>query len=89
MMGRQEQEMLGRDVLSDASFIGAAGDSVIIRFPRKSDFLFQLPAHPDAESRSQKGVSLKDFEICGAPKKELLHNRHEAINLFGTVICAK
>jgi hypothetical protein len=27
--------MMGRDVLSNASFIGAAGDSVTICFPRK------------------------------------------------------
>jgi hypothetical protein len=34
-MGRQEREMMGRDVLSDASFIGAACDMVTIHFPRK------------------------------------------------------
>jgi hypothetical protein len=34
MMGRQKQEMMGRDVLSGASFIGT-GDMVTIRFPKK------------------------------------------------------
>jgi hypothetical protein len=34
-MGRQKQEMMGRDVLSGTSFIDAAGDRVMIHFPRK------------------------------------------------------
>jgi hypothetical protein len=43
----------------------------------------------DAESRSQKVGSLKDFEICGIPKKELLHTGQKVINPFGMVICLK
>jgi hypothetical protein len=39
-MRRQEWEMMGRDVLSNASFIGAAGDSVTICFLEKDAFLF-------------------------------------------------
>jgi hypothetical protein len=35
MMGRQEWEMMGRDVLSSINFIGVANDRVMIRFPRK------------------------------------------------------
>jgi hypothetical protein len=49
MMGRQEQEIMGRNVLSDASFIGTTGDSVMIRFPRKKmSFCFNHPRNPDA-----------------------------------------
>jgi hypothetical protein len=42
-MRRREREAMGRDVLSDASFIGATGDRLMIRFPRKGAFLFQQP----------------------------------------------
>jgi hypothetical protein len=35
MMARQEREMMGQDMLSGANFIGAAGNSVMIHFPRK------------------------------------------------------
>jgi hypothetical protein len=52
-------------------------------------FCFNHPRNSDAESRSQKGGSLKDFEVCGVPEKEPLHNRQKAINPFGTVICLK
>jgi hypothetical protein len=56
--------MMRRDVLSGTSFIDAAGDRVMIRFPRKKvAFCFNNPCNPDAKSRSQKGGSLKDFEI--------------------------
>jgi hypothetical protein len=49
MMGRQEQEIMGRNVLSDASFIGTTGDSVMICFPRKKmSFCFNHPRNPDA-----------------------------------------
>jgi hypothetical protein len=90
MMGRQEREMMGRDVLSGASFIGAVGDRVTIRFPRKNmPFCFNHQRNPDTESRSQKGGSLKDFEVCGIPEKGPLHNRLNAINPFGTIICPK
>jgi hypothetical protein len=67
---------MGRDVLSSAAFIGIVGDSVTIHFPiKKGSFHFNNPHNPDAESRSQKVGSLKDFEICGVPEKELPHNR--------------
>jgi hypothetical protein len=63
-MRRKEQEMMGRDVLSDASFIGAADGRVTIHFPRKNvHFCFNNPRNPDAESRSPKVGSLKSFEI--------------------------
>jgi hypothetical protein len=89
-MRRQEREAMGRDVLNRAGFIGIACDSVMIHFPRKrGPFRFNNPRNPDAESRSQKVGSLKDFEIHDVPKKELLHNRQKVINLFGTVICLK
>jgi hypothetical protein len=34
-MRRKDREAMGRDVLSDAGFIGIAGDNMMIRFPRK------------------------------------------------------
>jgi hypothetical protein len=44
-MGRQEREMMGRDMLSVASFIGMVDDRVKIHFVRKKGaFLFQQPA---------------------------------------------
>jgi hypothetical protein len=56
--------MMGRDVLSDASFIGAADGRVTIHFSRKNvHFCFNNPRNPDAESRSPKVGSLKSFEI--------------------------
>jgi hypothetical protein len=76
-------------VLSGAGFIGAVGDRVAIHFPRKSVFLFHHTHNPDTESRSQKGVSLKKFNVYGISKKEPLHNRHKVVNPFGTVICPK
>jgi hypothetical protein len=55
-MRRQERETMGRDMLSGASFIGAADGRVTIRFPRKKvSFCFNNPCNPDAKSRSQKG----------------------------------
>jgi hypothetical protein len=55
-MRRQEREAMRRDVLSGASFIGAAGDRVMIHFPRKKvSFCFNSLRNLDAESRSQKG----------------------------------
>jgi hypothetical protein len=55
-MGRQEREMVGWDVLSATSFIGVAGDRVMICFPRKKvSFLFNSPRNLDVELRSQKG----------------------------------
>jgi hypothetical protein len=87
---RKEREAMGRDVLSDAGFIGIAGDSMMIYFPRKKvPFCFNNPCNPDAESRSQKVGSLKDFEICGVPEKELPHTRQKIINPFDRVICPK
>jgi hypothetical protein len=77
-------------VLSDAGFIGIVGDSMMIYFPRKKvTFCFNNPRNPDAKSRSQKVGSLKDFEICGVPEKELPHTRQKIINPFGRVICPK
>jgi hypothetical protein len=52
-------------------------------------FRFNNPRNLDVESRSQKVGSLKDFEICGVPEKELPHTGQKVINLFGTVICPK
>jgi hypothetical protein len=65
----------------------ATGDD---SFPQKKvHFCFNHPCNPDAESMSQNGGSLKDFEVHGVPEKEPLHNRHKAINPFDTVICPK
>jgi hypothetical protein len=59
-------------------------------FPQKKvSFCFNHSRNLDAESRSQKDESLKDFEVCGVPEKESLHNRLNAINPFDTVICPK
>jgi hypothetical protein len=52
-------------------------------------FHFNNPRNLDAESKSQKVGSLKDFEIRGIPEKELPHNRQKIINPFGMVICPK
>jgi hypothetical protein len=52
-------------------------------------FCFNHPHNPDTESRSQKGGCLQDFEVCGVPEKEPLHNKLNTINPFGTVICVK
>jgi hypothetical protein len=52
-------------------------------------FYFNHSHDPDTRSRSQKVGSLKDFEIRGVLKKELLRNGQKAINPFGTVICPK
>jgi hypothetical protein len=70
---------MGRDVLSGTSFVGITGDSMMIRFPRKKvPFHFNNPRNPDAESRSQKVGSLKDFEIRDVPEKELPHTRQKS-----------
>jgi hypothetical protein len=75
MMGRQEREMMGRDVLSGASFIGVAGDRVMIRFPRKR-YLSVSTTHAIRHIIEEpKGWNLKDFKVCGIPEKEPLHNR--------------
>jgi hypothetical protein len=67
--------MMGREVLSDASFIGIVGSSMMICFPKKKmHFCFNHPCNLGMRSRSQKGRSLKDFEVCGVPEKELPHN---------------
>jgi hypothetical protein len=48
--------MMGQDVLNGTSFIGTAGDMVMIRFSRKKvHFCFNSPRNPSVESRSQKG----------------------------------
>jgi hypothetical protein len=39
--------------------------------------------------KEPKGESLKDFEVCDIPEKELLHNGQKVINPIGTVICPK
>jgi hypothetical protein len=55
-MGRKKWKMMGQDVLNGASFIGIAGDRVMIHFPRKKvHFCFNSPCNPGMESRSQKG----------------------------------
>jgi hypothetical protein len=53
-MRRREREAMGRDVLSDASFIGATGDRLMIRFPRKGAFLFQQPRAIQTRNRGAK-----------------------------------
>jgi hypothetical protein len=89
-MRRQERETMGRDVISDADFIGIVGNNMMIHFPRKKVPLhFNNSRNPDAESRSQKVGSLKDFEIRGVPEKELPHTGQKVINPFGMVICLK
>jgi hypothetical protein len=75
-------------MLSGASFIGTTGDMVTIRF-KKSVFLFQQPAQSGRGIKEPKGGSLKDFEVCDIPEKELLHNGQKVINPIGTVICPK
>jgi hypothetical protein len=79
-----------QDVLSSADFIGIAGDSVMICFPRKKgSFHFNNRRNLDAESRSQKVESLKDFEKRDVPEKELQHNEQKVINPFSMIICPK
>jgi hypothetical protein len=63
---------------------------MMIHFPRKkAPFQFNNLCNLDAKSRSQKVGSLKDFEICDVPEKELPHTEQKVINPFGTVICLK
>jgi hypothetical protein len=63
---------------------------MMIHLPRKNvHFCFNNPRNPNAESRSQKMGSLKKFEICGVPEKELSHTRQKVVNPFGMVICPK
>jgi hypothetical protein len=77
-------------VLSSSGFIGIAGDSMTICFPRKNvTFYFNNPCNPDAELRSQKVGRLKDFETRNIPEKELPHTEEKVINMFDTVICPK
>jgi hypothetical protein len=58
-------------------------------FPKKKvHFCFNNQRNPDAESRSQKVGSLKDFEIHSILEKELLHTRQKVINPFDTIICS-
>jgi hypothetical protein len=56
---------------------------------KKSVFLFQQPAQSGRGIKEPKGGSLKDFEVCDIPEKELLHNGQKVINPIGTVICPK
>jgi hypothetical protein len=60
-MRRQEREIMGLDVLSSISFIDTAGDSVMIRFPRKNVFLFQPPTRSRREIEDPKGWKFKRF----------------------------
>jgi ribosomal protein L24E len=61
-MRRQEREAMGRDVLSGSGFIGIAGDSMTIRFPRKKcDFLFQQPVQSGRGVEEPKGGEIKRF----------------------------
>jgi hypothetical protein len=60
-MRRKDREAMGQDVLSDAGFIGIAGDNMMIRFPRKSDFPFQQPAQSGCGVKEPKGGELKRF----------------------------
>jgi hypothetical protein len=52
-------------------------------------FCFNHARDLDAELRSQKVGSIKDFEIHGVPEKEPPHNEQKAINPFDMVICPK
>jgi hypothetical protein len=89
-MRRQERETMGRDMLNGVGFIGVACDNMMIHFLRKKvHFHFNNPRIPDAELRSQKMGSLKDFEICSVPEKELPHTGQKVINAFNTIICPK
>jgi hypothetical protein len=44
-------------------------------------FYFNHPHNLDAGSRSQKGGSLKDFEVYDIPEKELMHNGQKIYQL--------
>jgi hypothetical protein len=52
---------MGQDVLNGINFIGVAGDSVMIHFPRKSDFLFQPPTQFGRRIGEPKGWKFKRF----------------------------
>jgi hypothetical protein len=75
MMGRQEREMVGRDVLSGTSFIGTTSDSVTIHFPRKMCLSVSTTRAIWTRNRGAKRGSLKDFEVHSVLKKEPLYNR--------------
>jgi hypothetical protein len=57
-MGRQEQEMMGRDVLSSANFIGAAGDMVTICFPKKMCLSVSTTSAIRTQNRGAKRVKV-------------------------------
>jgi hypothetical protein len=60
-MRRQEREAMGRDVLIGADFIGIAGDSMMIHFPKKGAFPFQQPAQFGRGVEEPKGGEFKRF----------------------------
>jgi hypothetical protein len=70
-MGRQEQEKMERNKYNgDQLYVGGRrwkDDS----FPEKKiTFCFNRPRNPDADVRSRRVGSSKDFEICGILEKE-------------------
>jgi hypothetical protein len=66
------------------NLIGAAGDNVTIRLPRKKmTFCFNHPRDSNARSRSQKMGSLKDFEVCSVLKKESASNGQKSYQSDG------
>jgi hypothetical protein len=60
-MRRQEREVMGRDVLSGASFIGIICDSMMIHFPRKRAFPFQQPVQSRHGVEKPNGGEFKRF----------------------------
>jgi hypothetical protein len=52
------------------NFMWVAGDGITVGFlRRKITFYFNCPRNPDADARSWRVGSSKDFEICGVLKK--------------------
>jgi hypothetical protein len=60
-MRRQEREAMRRDVLSGASFIGAAGDRVMIHFPRKRSLSVSTACVIQTQNREAKRGKFKRF----------------------------
>jgi hypothetical protein len=73
-----------------SNFICAAGDSVMIRFPKTRSL--SVSSTHTIRSRdwgTEKVGSLKDFEIRSVQEKELPTNRSTYINPIGTIICPR
>jgi hypothetical protein len=70
-------------VLSGANFISAAGDIVMIRFPKKKvPFYFNHSRDSDVRSRSQKDWKFKRFGSLWRPREGTATQRTKSYQLI-------